>query len=100
MERLAPLAEAGVPIFHLHGDMDKVVPLEENSGLVKERYDKLGGEMTLELIAGGGHDMKAHWFESRELVDFVSDCLRSSLRGERLKDQREKLLEEAIEKVK
>ena len=74
-ERLASLAKAGVPIFHLHGDNDKVVPLEENSGLVKERYDELGGEMALELIAGGGHDVKAHWFTSQKLVDFVSGVL-------------------------
>jgi len=27
LERLAPLAKAGVPIFHIHGDVDKVVPM-------------------------------------------------------------------------
>lgn len=71
-ERLAPLAEAGVPIFHIHGDKDTVVALEANSGLVKERYEKLGAKMHLELIPGGGHDMKEHWFRSQRLVDFVS----------------------------
>ncbi len=69
--RLAPLAKAKVPIMHLHGDRDKVVPLEKNSGLLKENYDKLGGEMTLEIIKGGGHDMAPHWFKSQALVDFV-----------------------------
>ena len=34
VERLAPLAKAKVPIFHIHGDRDKVVPLKENSGLI------------------------------------------------------------------
>jgi pimeloyl-ACP methyl ester carboxylesterase len=71
VERLAPLAKAGVRIFHLHGDKDGTVPLEENSGLVKRRYDELGGTMTLELIPGGGHDMKNHWFRNQKLVDFV-----------------------------
>ena len=74
-ERLEPLAKAKVPIYHIHGDKDKVVPLEENTGLVKERYEKLGGKMTLELIPGGGHDMKRHWFESEGLVEFVSGVL-------------------------
>ncbi|HEY9816423.1 MAG TPA: hypothetical protein V6D20_11575, partial [Candidatus Obscuribacterales bacterium] len=34
-----------------------------------------GGEMHLELIPGGGHDVKAHWFTSQKLVDFVSGVL-------------------------
>ena len=37
VDRLAPLADAGVPIFHIHGDKDNVVPLPANSGLVAER---------------------------------------------------------------
>lgn len=71
IDRLAALAKAQVPIFHIHGDRDSVVPLADNSAIVKQRYEALGGPMTLEVIAGGGHDMKRHWFESRTLVDFV-----------------------------
>ena len=76
IDRLAPLAKARVPIHHIHGDSDKVVPLEANSQIVKDRYDKLGGTMTLEIIENGGHDMKAHWFRSRKLVEFVLDCVK------------------------
>jgi pimeloyl-ACP methyl ester carboxylesterase len=71
VDRLAPLAKAKVPIMHLHGDSDKIVPIEMNSGLVKEHYEKLGGEMKLEIIPGGGHDMNPHWFRSQALVDFL-----------------------------
>jgi hypothetical protein len=71
VDRLAPLAKAGIPIMHLHGDRDKVVPLKHNSGLIRDRYAELGGTMTLEIIDGGGHDLSAHWFESRSLVDFI-----------------------------
>lgn len=71
IDRLAPLAKAKVPIYHLHGDNDKVVPLEENAGLLVERYKKLEGPATLEVIKGGGHDMKRHWFESQALTDFM-----------------------------
>ena len=71
VDRLAPLARAGVPIFHIHGDQDKVVPLEANSGLVAERYRKLGGNMTLEVVKGQGHNMWEGWFRSQALVDFV-----------------------------
>jgi fermentation-respiration switch protein FrsA (DUF1100 family) len=71
IERLAPLARAGVPVFHIHGDDDDVVPLEQNSGMVKARYEDLGGRMTLKIVAGGGHDLAGHWFQCQSLVDFV-----------------------------
>ena len=35
---LPGMAKAQVPIFLVHGDSDKVVPIDENSGLVKKRY--------------------------------------------------------------
>ncbi len=71
IERLAPLAAAGIPIMHIHGDKDHLVPLEKNSGLIKERYDKLGGTMILEIIPGGGHDLNKHWFQNQNLIDFL-----------------------------
>ena len=71
IDRLGPLAQAGVPIFHIHGDSDAVVPLDKNSGVVKERYDRLGGNMTLEVVPGQGHNMWSGWFHSQALVDFV-----------------------------
>jgi pimeloyl-ACP methyl ester carboxylesterase len=71
IERLAPLAKAGVPIMHIHGDKDRTVPLAQHSAEIKRRYDQLGGQMTLEIIKGGGHDMNPHWFENQALVDFI-----------------------------
>jgi len=71
IDRLAPLAKAKVPLFHIHGDNDKVVPLDENSAVLKARYDKLGGKMTLKIIKDGGHTKNKSWFHDQELVDFV-----------------------------
>lgn len=71
IDRLAPLAKAKVPIFHIHGDSDNVVPLDKNSAVVKARYDELGGQMTLEIVKGQGHNMWTGWFHSQDLVDFV-----------------------------
>jgi hypothetical protein len=73
VDRLAPLAKAKVPILHIQGDSDRVVPLEKNSGLLAERYRKLGGPVEVRVIEGGGHDMKRHWFESQPLTDFMID---------------------------
>jgi hypothetical protein len=71
IDRLKPLAHARVPIFHIHGDNDKVVPLEKNSAALAQRYRKLGGEMNLVIIKGQGHNMWPGWFHCEELVNFV-----------------------------
>src|SRR5262245_57135501 len=71
IERLASLAKAKVPLFAIHGDVDAVVPLEANSGLVKERYTALGGSMQLLILKGQGHNMWPGFFQSQELVNFV-----------------------------
>lgn len=73
IERLKPLAKAGVPIFHIHGDSDRVVPHAKNTAMIAERYSKLGGAMTVELIKGQGHNMWRGWFESETLTNFVID---------------------------
>ena len=71
VERIATLARADVPIFHIHGDDDSIVPLEGNSALLARRYSELGGTMTLNVVEGGGHDMWDGWFEGEALVEFV-----------------------------
>ena len=71
IDRLAPLAKAGVPLFAIHGDVDKVVPLEANSSLMKERYTALGGTMQLIVPPGRGHNMWPGFFQCQELVNFV-----------------------------
>ena len=71
VDRLEGLAKAKVPLFAIHGDVDKVVPLEANSGRVKERYAALGGTMTLIVPPQQGHNMWPGFFQCRELVDFV-----------------------------
>ena len=71
VERIAPLARARVPILHLHGDQDAIVPLELNSALLAERYRRLGGGMELIVFAGQGHNRWSGWFQSQALVDFV-----------------------------
>lgn len=71
VDRLADLAKAKVPLFAIHGDVDKVVPLEANSGEVRKRYLALGGQMQLIVPAGQGHNMWDGFFQCQELIDFV-----------------------------
>ncbi len=71
VDRLKPLAEAEVPIYHIHGNVDKVVPLDVNSGLIAKRYQELGGIMRLKIAEGQGHNMWTGFFTDQDLVDFV-----------------------------
>lgn len=69
--RLAPLARERVPLFAIHGDADKLVPLGPNSLALKTAYEALGGTMTLLVPPGQGHSMWPGFFESEALVAFV-----------------------------
>lgn len=71
IDRLSELAKAGVPFFAIHGDDDKVVPLEANSGELRKRYEAFGGKMKLVIPHGQGHNMWPGFFQCQELVDFV-----------------------------
>jgi len=52
---LKPLADAKVPILHVCGTADPIVPYEENAAIVKERYEKMGGPIQVILKPGAGH---------------------------------------------
>ena len=56
IDSLEPLARAGVPLLHVHGDADQVVPFAENTQIVAERYKKLGGDITVIVKRGVGHE--------------------------------------------
>ncbi|XHR26833.1 MAG: alpha/beta fold hydrolase [Chthoniobacteraceae bacterium] len=53
VDRLDVLAKAGIPLLHVIGDADEVVPVTENSYVVRERYKALGGSY-MEIIKPGG----------------------------------------------
>ncbi len=71
IDRLTPLARAKVPIFHIHGDADKVVPLEQNTLELARRYKAMGGEAEVEVIHGKGHEEVPEFFQSDRLLDFL-----------------------------
>jgi acetyl esterase/lipase len=71
IDNLAPLAAAHVPLLHVFGDADDVVPWEENTGLIAERYRKLGGSITLIEKPGVGHH--PHGLDdSTPIVEFIA----------------------------
>lgn len=71
VDNLQALAKSRVPVFHIQGDSDNVVPHDKNSGLLASRYQALGGPVVIELIRGQGHNMWRGWFESDTLTQFM-----------------------------
>ena len=70
IDNLAPLARAGVPLLHVYGEVDVVVPWKENTGVIATRYKKLGGSIKLIGKPGVGHH--PHGLEdSTPIVDFI-----------------------------
>jgi len=58
VDRLEPLAKAKLPIFLVYGDSDRVVPHQENSEVIFDRYKALGGPV--ERIVKPGQDHHPH----------------------------------------
>jgi pimeloyl-ACP methyl ester carboxylesterase len=54
-DNLAPLADAGVPLLHAAGDADRLVPFDENTGLLVRRYRALGGDVDVIVKPHVGH---------------------------------------------
>lgn len=80
--RITAIARAGIPAALIHGDVDKVVPLPENSGRFAQQYRDAGAESLVKLIVleGQGHSFYEGFFHSQELVDFAITRARDGTR--------------------
>ena len=76
IDRLAPLARARIPLLMIHGDIDTLVPLEDNSLEVRTRYFALGGQCRVIIARGQGHNRWAGFFQNEEVTDFVIEHAR------------------------
>ena len=67
---LEPIAKARIPILHVVGDADDVVPYDENTLVLKKRFEALDGRMELIVKPGVGHH--PHSLENpAPIVDFI-----------------------------
>ena len=71
IDNLKPLADAGVKILNVHGDSDRTVPFDANSGEEKRRYEALGGDIEVICLPGKGHDPGPGFYDSSRVVDFL-----------------------------
>jgi lysophospholipase L1-like esterase len=70
IDLLAPLAKAAVPLLHVVGAADTVVPVAENTDIVEQRYRALGG--SIEVIRKPGQDHHPHSLpDPQPIVDFA-----------------------------
>lgn len=75
VDRLKPLAENKIPLYHIHGDHDLVVPLADNSALLASQYRELGGPIELAIVPGKGHEVVPELWEDPRLVEFFRKFL-------------------------
>jgi pimeloyl-ACP methyl ester carboxylesterase len=71
VDRLGPLARAQVPLLHVVGDADDVVPVEENTALIEARYLALGRAITVIHKPGIGHHPHA-LADPTPIVEFIT----------------------------
>jgi len=74
IEALAPIAAAKIPILHVVSENDRVVPPAENTYLLKERLEKLGGSIQIISVAEGTAQSNGHHFEHpdpEKVADFI-----------------------------
>jgi len=70
IDNLKPLADARIPILHLCGDADEVVPPTENTVIIEKRYKKLGGHIEVFWKRGAKHH--PHCLKNPQpIVDFI-----------------------------
>ncbi len=70
IDALKPLAEAKIPLIHVCGDADEVVPYAENTAVLKKRYESLGGRIKVIIKKGFKHH--PHGLDDpTPIVDFI-----------------------------
>lgn len=70
VDNLKPMADAKIPILHVCGDADEVVPFGENTMLMYRRYRQMEGPM--EVIAKPGVKHHPHSLKDpKPIVDFI-----------------------------
>ena len=105
--KLEPLAKAGIPILHVIGANDKVVPPAENTFILEKKYRALGGRVTVLINQGGPETAYGHHYpldNPQRYANFIIDNtplppfadgtewyqLRDGLRNSFIKFSREK----------
>lgn len=72
IDLVRPLVDARVPVLHIHGDSDELIPLESHSAELIRRYRGAVGNAELVVVAGKGHEEIDDYFCSERFVAFLT----------------------------
>ena len=84
VDNLEKLAAAKVPVLHMIGLNDSVVPPDENSYILIDRYIRLGGIATVVPCTYGKQELQGHHFDI-ETPSLAADFIKSNTRAFRIK---------------
>jgi sialidase-1 len=84
VDNLELLAAEKVPILHMIGLNDSVVPPDENSFILIDRYIRLGGPAIVVPCTKGRQDLKGHHFDI-ETPAYVAGFIKENTRAFRTK---------------
>jgi len=70
VDHMENIARAQVPILHVVGDADEVVPVSENTDMLKTRLNELGWDLNLIHKPGVGHHPHS-LADPKPIVDFI-----------------------------
>jgi pimeloyl-ACP methyl ester carboxylesterase len=70
LERIEPVAKAGIPIIGVTGDADVTVKYPENLAILAERYRAAGGTIEVIVKPGAGHSPHS-LPDPKPIVDFI-----------------------------
>ena len=82
---LAPIAEQGIPLLHIVSLNDRVVPADENTFVLAERYRKLGGSIEVIEVREGTKQSNGHHFkhpDPNRVADFIQKHAHQVLASE------------------
>ncbi|TXE03735.1 alpha/beta hydrolase family protein [Algoriphagus aquimarinus] len=69
------IAKAGIPVIHVYGEADEVVPASENTDLLAAEFRKAGG--TIKLIGKPGVGHHPHSLEDpTPILDFIMESIK------------------------
>lgn len=77
--QLRKLAKEGIPLLHVVGEADMVVPVAENTDLLAEKYREFGGSIKVIRKQGVGHHPHS-LKKPGEIVRFVRKAMEPNIR--------------------
>jgi len=75
LDRIEPVARAGIPIFGVSGDADESVPFAENLAALVPRYRAAGGRIEIVVKPGGKHHPHS-LADPKPIVDFILEAVK------------------------